>query len=171
MGIAALTFGLWLTFGPTPALSFAFVAGVSVLLIACPCAMGLATPTAIMVGSGKGAEMGILFRNGAALEILGRVDTVVFDKTGTLTAGRPELVDFEPFGDFDADDALRLAAAVEARSEHPIAEAIARAAEEKGFTLPAAENFVATPGYGVSALVEGRSVRIGTARFLSEKRH
>ena len=168
MGVAALTFGLWLAFGPAPALSFAFVAGVSVLLIACPCAMGLATPTAIMVGSGKGAEMGILFRNGAALEILGRVDTVVFDKTGTLTAGRPELVDFVPLGGFDSETVLRLAAAVEARSEHPIAEAVARAAEEKGIPLPAAEDFAATPGYGVAARVEGKIVRIGTARFLSE---
>ena len=137
---AAITFLVWLVFGPSPALSFAFVTAVSVLLIACPCAMGLATPTAIMVGTGKGAEMGVLFRKGTALEALGHIDTVVMDKTGTLTKGRPELTDLQLADtSLDEDEVLRLVAAVEAKSEHPVGEAIVRAAKaERGLTLPEA---------------------------------
>ncbi len=162
---AVVTFGVWLVFGPAPALSFAFVAGVSVLLIACPCAMGLATPTAIMVGTGKGAEMGVLFRRGAALETLAKADVVVMDKTGTLTQGRPELTDLQVI-DGAEDDALRLIAAVEARSEHPVAEAIVRGAEQRGLALPEVEGFEAEAGYGVRGRVEGKEVHIGADRYM-----
>ncbi|HIM46577.1 MAG TPA: copper-translocating P-type ATPase, partial [Alphaproteobacteria bacterium] len=165
MAAAALTFGVWLFFGPDPALSFAFVTSVSVLLIACPCAMGLATPTAIMVGTGKGAEMGVLFRKGTALEVLARIDTVVLDKTGTLTKGQPELTYFNVFTE-DRDETLRLVAAAETKSEHPIAEAIVRAAREKGLDLPAVGAFNAEPGYGIEADVEGRKVQVGADRYM-----
>ncbi|MCH7485497.1 MAG: copper-translocating P-type ATPase [Proteobacteria bacterium] len=168
LGLAALTFATWLAFGPAPALSFAFVTAVSVLLIACPCAMGLATPTAIMVGTGKGAELGVLFRQGSGLETLAKIDTVVMDKTGTLTLGRPELTDFVLLGvaGEGADEVLALVAAAEAKSEHPIAEAIVRAAEDKGLTLPAVEDFQAEPGFGIEATVNGRKVQVGADRFM-----
>ena len=165
---AALTFAAWLAFGPAPALSFAFVTAVSVLLIACPCAMGLATPTAIMVGTGKGAELGVLFRQGSALETLARIDTVIMDKTGTLTLGRPEMTEFIALGaaGVGADEILALVAAAEAKSEHPIAEAIRRAAVDKGLTLPEVEEFKADPGFGIEAVVSGRKVQVGADRFM-----
>ena len=127
---AALTFLVWLIFGPEPALTFALVNAVAVLIIACPCAMGLATPTSIMVGTGRAAELGVLFRQGEALQSLKEVDVVALDKTGTLTLGRPELTDFVTAEGFAEADALRLVAAVESRSEHPIAQAIVAAAEK-----------------------------------------
>jgi Cu+-exporting ATPase len=168
MAAAAITFAVWLLFGPTPALSFAFVTAVSVLLIACPCAMGLATPTAIMVATGKGAEMGVLFRKGTALELLGHVDTVVMDKTGTLTKGRPELTDLRlTNGTLAEQEVLRLVAAVEAKSEHPVGEAIVRAAkDERGLTLPEAKDFDAEPGFGVHANVDGHVVQVGADRYM-----
>ncbi|CAN0596844.1 unnamed protein product, partial [Ectocarpus sp. 12 AP-2014] len=144
--LAILTFITWFSFGPAPALSFAFVTTVSVLLIACPCAMGLATPTAIMVGTGKGAEMGVLFRKGAALETLSRMDTIVLDKTGTLTRGQPELTDFI-LVEGREDEVLAWVAAVETESEHPIGEAIVKGARDRGLTLPATSEFQAEPGY------------------------
>ncbi len=162
---AALTFAVWLFYGPDPALSFAFVTSVSVLLIACPCAMGLATPTAIMVGSGKGAEMGVLFRKGAALEVLARVDTVILDKTGTLTKGQPEMTDFDAIGS-EATEILRLVAAAESKSEHPIAEAIVGAARDKGLDIPNVSDFKAEPGFGIEAGVEGRRVQVGADRYM-----
>ncbi|NQV85213.1 MAG: copper-translocating P-type ATPase [Rhodospirillales bacterium] len=165
MAASAVTFGVWLTFGPDPALSFAFITSVSVLLIACPCAMGLATPTAIMVGTGKGAEMGVLFRRGTALELLAKIDTVVLDKTGTLTKGRPELTDFNVI-DGNEDDVLRLVAAAETKSEHPIAEAIVRAVHGKGIELPIVEAFNAEPGYGIDAKIEGHTVQVGADRYM-----
>ncbi|MBT3360830.1 MAG: cadmium-translocating P-type ATPase [Rhodospirillales bacterium] len=168
IGVAALTFVGWLIFGPPPALGFAFVASVSVLLIACPCAMGLATPTAIMVGTGKGAEMGVLIRQGAALETLARIDTVVLDKTGTVTLGRPEMTDFRIMGDTDADDVLALVAAAEKRSEHPIADAVVRAAETKGLDLPDVGKFAAEPGFGIEAEIEGRVVQVGAGRYMKK---
>ncbi len=170
MAIAATTFAVWLVFGPEPVLSYAFVAAVSVLLIACPCAMGLATPTAIMVGTGKGAEMGVLIRQGAALETLARIDTVVLDKTGTLTLGRPEMTDFRLLGGNGADEdtVLALVAAAEGQSEHPIAEAIVRAAEEKGLSRPAVSRFNADPGYGIEAEIDGHSVQVGAERFMTK---
>ncbi len=162
---AGATFGVWLAFGPDPALSFAFVTAVSVLLIACPCAMGLATPTAIMVGTGKGAEMGVLFRRGTALELLAKIDSIVLDKTGTLTKGRPEMTDFFCFGE-DATETLRLIAAAETKSEHPIAEAIVRAARDKGIEIPSVGGFKAEPGFGIEAEVEGRTVQAGADRYM-----
>ncbi len=170
IGMALVTFAVWLAVGPAPALSFAFVAAVSVLLIACPCAMGLATPTAIMVGTGKGAEMGVLFRKGSALEGLARVGTVVLDKTGTLTLGHPEMTDFRGYGPADSpeaeNEALRLVAAVESKSEHPIAEAIVRAAKERGLEIPPVTDFQAEPGFGIAAEVDGRAVQVGADRYM-----
>ena len=169
LGVAVLTFLGWLMLGPEPALSFAFVTGVSVLLIACPCAMGLATPTAIMVGTGKGAEMGVLIRNGAALEILAKIDTAVLDKTGTLTQGRPELTDFLDGGGISdaSDEILALVAAAESKSEHPIAEAIVRAAKSRGLTLPAVTEFNSETGFGIEATVDGHKVQIGADRYMA----
>ncbi len=170
MAVALATFALWLVIGPAPALSFAFVTAISVLLIACPCAMGLATPTAIMVGTGKGAEMGVLVRNGAVLETLARIDTVVLDKTGTLTRGRPVLTDFLDAASGGAADAtpeiLGLVAAAESRSEHPIAEAIVRAAKEGGLELPAVTAFSAEPGLGVDAQTGSHRVQVGADRYM-----
>ncbi|MFZ1885325.1 MAG: heavy metal translocating P-type ATPase [Rhodoplanes sp.] len=168
MAAAALTFAIWLVFGPAPALSFAFVTAVSVLLIACPCAMGLATPTAIMVATGKGAEMGVLFRKGTALELLGHVDTVVMDKTGTLTKGRPELTDLQlADGSLSEQEVLCVVAAVEARSEHPVGEAIMRAAKsDRRMTLSEAKDFAAEPGFGVHANVDGHVVQVGADRYM-----
>jgi len=165
IALALFTFAIWLAVGPSPALNHAFVAAVSVLLISCPCAMGLATPTAIMVGTGRGAEMGTLFRTGTALEALRRVDTVVLDKTGTLTKGRPELVAVHVL-DMAEDELLSLAAAAEDSSEHPIARAVVEAARERGLEWPRAEGFQAQPGLGLVATVGGRRVQIGADRYL-----
>ncbi len=162
---ASATFLAWLWLGPQPALEHAFIAAVSVLLIACPCAMGLATPTAIMVGTGRGAALGILFRRGVALETLARVDHIVLDKTGTLTAGRPALTDLQPYGVAD-DEALALAAAVERHSEHPIAVAIVDAARERGLTLAEADDVEAVPGYGIRARIGVRQIAVGAYRFM-----
>ena len=166
MVAAVLTVAVWLAIGPDPALTFALVAGVSVLIIACPCAMGLATPTSIMVGTGRAAEMGVLFRKGDALQALDKVSVVALDKTGTLTKGRPEMTDFTVAEGFVEDEVLALVAAVEGRSEHPIAAAILRAAEGRGITPPQAEDFDSHTGMGVAARVSGRALRIGAARFM-----
>lgn len=166
--IALLTFGVWLAFGPAPALAFALINAVAVLIIACPCAMGLATPTSIMVGTGKAAELGILFRQGDALQSLRDVKIVAFDKTGTLTLGRPELTDFEVTPGRSRDEMLRLVAAVERHSEHPIAQAIVNAAQANGAPLPNATEFEARPGFGASAMVEGKRVQVGADRFMTE---
>ena len=163
--VALATAAIWLTIGPEPVLSYAFVATVSVLLIACPCAMGLATPTAIMVATGKGAEQGMLMRRGAALESLARADTVVLDKTGTLTIGQPRMTDLVvPSG--AEDEALALIAAVEQHSEHPLAEAIVGAARERGLSLAAATDFDAVSGYGITAQVDDRYVHVGAAHYM-----
>ncbi len=167
MVVAALTFAFWLLFGPQPALSFALVNAVAVLIIACPCAMGLATPTSVMVGSGKGAELGVLFRRGDALQSLQEVKLVAFDKTGTLTLGRPEVTDLRVLNG-DEDEVLRLVAAAEAASEHPLAAAIVVAAKGRGLELPAATDFGAVPGYGVSATVAGKQVAVGAGRFMRQ---
>jgi Cu+-exporting ATPase len=160
LGIAALTFAGWWLLGPEPALLHALSNAVAVLVIACPCAMGLATPTAIMVASGRGAEHGVLIRSAAALERLRSVDTVVFDKTGTLTVGRPSVTDVVVVGrDVTEDDVLALAAAVEQGSEHPIGEAIVRRAKDRGLALPPVGSFVTVPGQGVDALApDGRAL-------------
>jgi Cu+-exporting ATPase len=163
--VALLTAAIWLTVGPEPVLSYAFVATVSVLLIACPCAMGLATPTAVMVATGKGAENGLLLRRGAALESLARTDTVVLDKTGTLTLGRPQVTDQIGATGSD-DDVLTLMAAVESHSEHPLADAVVAAARERGLAWPTATGFEAVSGYGVHARVDDRYVHIGAAHYM-----
>lgn len=168
MAAAALTFLIWLLFGPTPALTFALVNAVAVLIIACPCAMGLATPTSIMVGTGRAAELGVLFRKGEALQALRDVSVIALDKTGTLTKGRPELTDLVPAEGFDYDEVLALVAAVETRSEHPIAEAIVAAAKQRDIEIAASEAFDATPGFGVSAKVSGRTVSVGADRFMTQ---
>jgi Cu+-exporting ATPase len=167
MAAAALTFLVWLVFGPDPAVTFALVNAVAVLIIACPCAMGLATPTSIMVGTGRAAELGVLFRQGEALQSLKGVTVVAIDKTGTLTKGRPELTDLIVTTGFGDAEVLALVAAVETRSEHPIAQAIVEAAKGRGLTLVPTESFDAVPGYGVSASVAGRKVEVGADRFMT----
>ena len=169
ISLAVLTVLVWLVFGPDPALSLALVSGVSVLIIACPCAMGLATPTSIMVGTGRAAELGVLFRKGDALQGLQSTTVVALDKTGTLTAGKPELTTFTLAPGWDEREVLAVLASVEARSEHPIAQAIVRAAEVQGLELPTAEAFEAITGMGASATVEGRSVLIGADRFIKDR--
>jgi heavy metal translocating P-type ATPase len=166
MGIASVSFLTWLLVGPDPALSFALVAGVAVLIIACPCAMGLATPTSIMVGTGRAAELGVLFRRGDALQGLSDVKTIALDKTGTLTEGRPELTDLIIIKGFNESDVLRLVASVEAMSEHPIAVAIVRRAEQDGLSLAEVEDFSSITGYGASAVVEGYNIMVGADRLM-----
>ncbi|CAN7338023.1 heavy metal translocating P-type ATPase [Pararhizobium sp. LjRoot235] len=165
---ATLTFVAWLVLGPSPALTFALVNAVAVLIIACPCAMGLATPTSIMVGTGRAAELGILFRKGEALQTLRDVDVVALDKTGTLTKGKPELTDLVTAEGFDRTEVLRLIASLEARSEHPIAEAIVAAARTEGLALADVAGFDAAPGYGVSGTVDGHEVLVGADRSLAK---
>jgi len=167
--LALLTVATWLVFGPDPAVTFALVAGVSVLIIACPCAMGLATPTSIMVGTGRAAEMGVLFRKGDALQELSEVDIVALDKTGTITEGTPTLTDFETTDGFERAEVLRLVAAVEGQSEHPIAEAIVAQAQRENLVGAAVQDFVSMTGYGVQANVDGKIVMVGADRlFLRE---
>ncbi len=165
--IGAFTFGVWLAFGPEPRATHALVAFITVVVIACPCAMGLATPTAIMVGTGKGAQVGILIRGGEALELAARVDTVIFDKTGTLTRGRPSLGVVAAADGFSADEVLDVAASVERGSEHPLAAAILAGADARGLGRGAVEGFEAVAGRGVRGRVAGRDVLVGTAAFLS----
>ncbi|MBN8290698.1 copper-translocating P-type ATPase [Rhodobacter sp. NTK016B] len=167
MGIAALTFAAWMIWGP--GLGEAVVAAVAVLIIACPCAMGLATPTSIMVGTGRGAELGVLFRRGDALQALHDVDVVAFDKTGTLTEGRPDLVAIHTAPGVDEADALALAAAAESGSEHPIAGAILRAAEARGLSVTPANGVAAIPGFGLQAQAGDRAVLLGAARLMARE--
>ncbi len=168
MAAALLTFLVWLVFGPSPALSFALVNAVAVLIIACPCAMGLATPTSIMVGTGRGAELGVLFRKGEALQLLKDARVVAVDKTGTLTEGHPELTDLDVAEGFDRTRVLAAIAAVESRSEHPIARAIVTAAEGEGLELPALADFESVTGMGVRAVVDGVRVEVGADRWMRE---
>lgn len=167
MALAVVTFLVWLVLGPEPSLPMALVNGVAVLIIACPCAMGLATPVSILVGTGRGAELGVLFRKGEALQALQGVQTVAFDKTGTLTEGKPVLTSFQPAEGETKGALLPVLAAVEAQSEHPVARAIVSAAE--GMTLPAAEGFLAKPGHGVSARVGGSDIALGSAREMGNR--
>ncbi len=166
--VAALTFAGWMLVGPEPRLTFALTSAIAVLIIACPCAMGLATPTAIMVGTGKGAENGILIRDGAALEEARSITAVVLDKTGTITEGRPSVTSIRPMPGIDAGELLRLAAAAERGSEHPLAEAIVRHAEEGDIRRLEATSFEAVAGRGVRATVEGRTALAGTEPFLRD---
>jgi heavy metal translocating P-type ATPase len=167
MGVAVLTFLVWLVFGPAPSLPMALVNGVAVLIIACPCAMGLATPVSILVGTGRGAELGVLFRKGEALQALQGVQVVAFDKTGTLTEGKPVLTSFQPAEGETKEALLPVLAAVEAQSEHPVARAIVAAAE--GLALPPVEGFLAKPGHGVSARVGGAEIALGSAREMGNR--
>ena len=163
---SVITFIVWAIFGPTPAMAFAIVNAIAVLIIACPCALGLATPMSIMVGTGKGAQNGVLIKNAEALESMEKVDTIVVDKTGTLTAGKPELTAIDALLGQDEDEFLALVAAVESASEHPLAEAIVRAAKDKSLTIPKASDFNSTTGEGVQALVNGKQVAIGNSKLM-----
>jgi Cu+-exporting ATPase len=168
IGVASLTFVVWLVLGPSPSLNYALLNFVAVLVIACPCALGLATPTAIMVGTGKGAENGVLIRDGGALETAHKLDTVVLDKTGTLTEGKPRITDVVLFGGghgLDNDGLLRLVAAAERGSEHPLAAAVLAAAAERGLEVPSAERFEAVAGHGIRAVVDGHAVVAGNERL------
>jgi Cu+-exporting ATPase len=169
LAVAALTFTVWMVVGPDPVLTFAIVASVSVLIIACPCAMGIATPISVMVGTGRAAELGVYVREGEALQALHTADLVVFDKTGTLTKGRPEVTDVRPQRDFEEEDVLRWAAAAEASSEHPIGTALVAGAEDKELDVPDATDFSSVPGHGVTATVAGRSVAVGAARLMEQE--
>ncbi len=167
--IAILTFMTWYTFGPSPALLYAVITMVTVLVIACPCALGLATPTSLMVGIGKGAEAGILIKSGDALETAHRIDTVVLDKTGTVTEGRPSLTDVVVLGDVEEDRLLALAASAERGSEHPLGEAIVEGAKERGLTLSEPDDFEAVPGHGIAATVDGHRVVLGNLKFMADQ--
>lgn len=168
MLVALLTFVVWLVVAPAPALTLALVNAVAVLIIACPCAMGLATPTSIMVGTGRAAELGVLFRKGDALQGLKHAKLVAVDKTGTLTEGKPSLSDFEVINGFDRDRVLAQVAAVESKSEHPIAQAIVAAAKQKALALGEVTDFNSVTGYGIEARVGGQLIHIGADRFMQK---
>ena len=167
IGVAAVAFVAWWIWGPPPALAYALVSAIAVLIIACPCALGLATPVSVMTATGRGAQAGVLIRDAAALEALAGVDTLVVDKTGTLTMGRPRLVAVLPEAGHDEAGLLRLAASLERASEHPLAEAIVRGAEERGIALAKADDFEAVTGQGVTGRVDGRAVALGNAAMLA----
>jgi len=169
ISIAILTFIAWFDFGPKPALTFALLNFVAVMIIACPCALGLATPTAVMVGTGKGAENGILIKSGESLETAHKVTTIVFDKTGTLTKGEPEVTNIIVLTPFSEDDVLRFAAAAEKASEHPLGEAIVRKARESALVLPEAKNFRALEGLGIEAEIDDRRMLIGSEKLMEER--
>jgi Cu+-exporting ATPase len=168
VGIAALTFAVWAVWGPAPRMAHALINAVAVLIIACPCALGLATPMSIMVATGKGATLGVLFKNAEAIETLRKVNTLVVDKTGTLTEGKPKLVAVEPVPGFDEIELLRLAASLERASEHPLAAAIVAGAEQRGIALASAEGFASVTGKGVRGRVGGTDVALGNGKFLEE---
>jgi len=168
LAIALATLVIWLAFGPDPRLTYALVTFITVLIIACPCAMGLATPTAIMVSTGRGAEAGVLIRGGEALEQAHRVDTVIFDKTGTLTRGRPEVAKVVPAPGIDPGELLAVAAAAEQGSEHPLGAAIVQRAADDGLVLPAVGDFEALTGHGVHATIDGRTVIVGRRQLLAD---
>ncbi|MDQ4044702.1 MAG: heavy metal translocating P-type ATPase, partial [Chloroflexota bacterium] len=167
--IAALTFAIWMAVGPVPPLSYAITAAVAVLVIACPCALGLAAPTAIMVGTGKAAENGILVRGGESLEMARKIDTIVLDKTGTITRGKPSVSDISTANGFDGDELLRLVASAEAGSEHPLGEAIVSAARAKSLDLDPLTEFEAVTGRGIAASVGGKTVLVGNSKLMRER--
>jgi len=166
---ALIAFGVWAYFGPEPRMAFGLVAAVSVLIIACPCALGLATPMSIMVGVGRGAAAGVLIKNAEALERMEKIDTLVVDKTGTLTEGKPKVVSIVPAAGFDENEILRLAASVERASEHPLADAIVRSAKERNLDLNKVEEFDAPTGKGAAGRVEGKSILLGNSNFLMSR--
>ncbi|MDO8324688.1 MAG: heavy metal translocating P-type ATPase [Phenylobacterium sp.] len=167
--VAAIAFAVWATVGPEPRFAFALVAAVSVLIIACPCALGLATPLSIMVGVGRGAQAGVLIKNAEALERFEKIDTIVLDKTGTLTEGRPAVVAIRPAAGFDEAELLRLAASLERGSEHPLADAILRAASNRKLTLSQPADFDSPVGKGVLGVIDGRRVSLGSGKFMAEQ--
>ncbi|NOR40817.1 MAG: heavy metal translocating P-type ATPase, partial [Gammaproteobacteria bacterium] len=166
VGVAIIAFVIWNGWGPEPRLAHALINAVAVLIIACPCALGLATPMSIMVGTGRGATLGVLIKNAEALEIMEKVDTLVVDKTGTLTEGKPKLVSVQAATEFKEDDVLLLAASLERASEHPLAEAIVRGAEDRGMTLNQTDDFESVTGMGVTGNVNGRAVALGNIKLL-----
>ena len=166
--IAVISFIVWYVYGPEPRIAYAVVSAMTVLVIACPCALGLATPISIMVGVGRAAEHGILIRNGEALQSASQLDTIVLDKTGTVTEGRPRVTTYLTFNDVDEDRALALAAALETGSEHPLGQAILAAANDKGLEIAAVENFTAVTGFGVEADLDGDKLRIGNQKFMQQ---
>jgi P-type Cu+ transporter len=168
VGVSVLTFGVWVVFGPDPAIAFALVNAVAVLIIACPCALGLATPMSIMVGTGRGANAGVLIKNAESLEILEKVDTLLVDKTGTLTEGNPTLIDVQGTDDTDPSDVLRIAATLEKASEHPLAAAILAGAKYRGIDLGEVTDFASITGKGVSGVVDGKPVALGNAAMMAE---
>jgi P-type Cu+ transporter len=168
IAVALLAFAAWAAFGPEPRFTFAIVAAVSVLIIACPCALGLATPMSIMVGVGRGAQSGVLIKNAEALERMEKIDTLVVDKTGTLTEGKPKVIAVRTFEDFGEDEVLRLAASLERASEHPLSAAIMGAAQERKLELTEPAGFDAPAGKGATGEVEGHKLVIGNADFLKE---
>ena len=168
VAIAVLAFIAWAVWGPTPALAYALVSAVAVLIIACPCALGLATPMSIMTATGRGAQAGVLIKNAEALERFAKVDTLIVDKTGTLTVGKPKLVAVMPESGHDEAEVLRLAASLERGSEHPLAEAIVAGAETRGIELAKAEAFEALTGMGVKGMVDGKPVALGNVKLLAE---
>jgi P-type Cu+ transporter len=169
IAVALLAFAGWASFGPEPRLAYGLVAAVSVLIIACPCALGLATPMSIMVGVGRGAQGGVLIKNAEALERMERIDTLVVDKTGTLTEGKPKVTAVRPVAGFSEDEVLRLAASLERGSEHPLARAVVSAAEERRLALAPAQEFDAAAGKGVTGTVDGRRLAVGNAAFMAER--
>jgi Cu+-exporting ATPase len=169
IAVAMIAFGVWTVFGPEPRMAFGLVAAVSVLIIACPCALGLATPMSIMVGVGRGAHAGVLIKNAEALERMEKIDTLVVDKTGTLTEGKPKVVAIVPVAGFDESELLRLAASVERASEHPLADAIVRAAEERNLDLGKVDAFDSPTGKGATGKVDGKTVLLGNSNFLTSR--
>jgi len=169
ISIAIATFVIWFNFGPFPALTFALLTFVAVMIIACPCALGLATPTAVMVGTGKGAEKGILIKGGESLETAHKLDTIVFDKTGTLTRGEPEITDIVTQNDYSEEEILKYAASAEKVSEHPLAEAIIKRAKEKKIELHDPKNFNAIEGHGIEAEVDGKKVLLGNLKLMQKQ--
>ena len=168
IGMAILSFIAWAIWGPSPALAYALISAVAVLIIACPCALGLATPMSIMTATGRGAQAGVLIKNAEALERFEKIDTLIVDKTGTLTEGKPRLVAVMPEHGFEEDDVLRLAASLERGSEHPLAEAIVRGAEERGISMESASDFDAITGKGVKGSVDGKSVALGNRALIED---
>jgi Cu+-exporting ATPase len=169
IGIAVITFIIWYFLGPAPSLTFAFLNFIAVLIIACPCALGLATPTAIMVGTGRGAEHGILIRSAGSLERFYKVDTILLDKTGTLTAGEPSVTNVIAVNHYGEDDVIRIAAEVELESEHPLAEAVVGEAHKRGIKIATASHFQAIPGHGAAAVVTKKPVLLGNIRLMEDR--
>jgi Cu+-exporting ATPase len=169
IGIAIVTFGIWYFLGPAPALTYAVLNFVAVLIIACPCALGLATPTSIMVGTGKGAESGVLIRGGEALETAHKLKAIVLDKTGTLTEGKPSVTDIAAFDGFKEDEILRYSASAEKGSEHPLGEAIVNRAMEKNLALISPEKFNAIAGHGIEATIENKSLLLGNLKLMRNR--